>query len=162
MSSSCTAGSHMSEAKEWEVAELNLTPEMRSIIGPSRNPAEWRVRTILKRFSTIVAWSFPEFSDNEWCAICDISNPIVGETWEILQLELAVEDCAQEVGPKWNVDAASLARRIATLDVGQKMAIAEFVERFWESISLQEAGKTHGEMISSIKQELCSREKKWT
>ncbi len=91
-----------------------------------------RINNIAERYLEIVADAMPAFTLEEWCAIMGTNNglQITGDWLSALHAWANVVD-SPEVEEKWGVDPDDLARRMRSLPLASRVAIAEAIERFW-------------------------------
>lgn len=111
-----------------------------------------RLNTVCDRYLQIVAHDGPTWTLAQWSAVCDALNGIwlsdeasVRYAWA----EVADADRLNGLGPKWGVDAVALVEQIRTMTHGQRVALIEIVERFWQRTDLPtaEALKSAGAKI---------------
>lgn len=91
-----------------------------------------RLNNIAERYLAIMIDAMPEFTKAEWSAIMDVNNglQITGDWLSAVHAWANVAD-SPEVDEKWGVDHEDLARRMRTLPLASRVAIAEAIERFW-------------------------------
>lgn len=91
------------------------------------------VNGIAGRYADIVERSMPEYTEREWCAICDANNG----SWflDSFSPPLIWANVADtpEIGEKWEIDADSLVSRLRALTYCQSAAVVDVIERFWAS-----------------------------
>ena len=72
------------------------------------------------------------FTPKELCFLADMAN---GTLWEPFSISLIGEEAADampELGPKWAV-GSELLSKLRGLTYGQKAALVDAIERFWNS-----------------------------
>lgn len=108
-------------------------PVRRVLAGHGGNRSA-RLNTVADRYLQIVARDGPQWTRAEWSAVCDALNGcwLADEAGiRLIWAEVADADRLNGLGGKWDVDASALARQIRAMPHGQRVALAEIVERFW-------------------------------
>jgi hypothetical protein len=114
-----------------------------------------RISHICGRYMELIAAVMPEFTVNEWCAICDANNGVA--LFDSVSLAGCVANVADspELKDKWDIDIRALARRMDALPAASKIAIGEVVERFWGAPHLNQ-GLTMDEQIRLTGARICT------
>lgn len=111
-----------------------------------------RINTVCDRYLQIVAHDSPTWTLAQWSAVCDALNGCwlsdeanIRFAWA----EVADADRLNGLGAKWGLDAIALAEQIRAMTHGQRVALIEIVERFWQRTDLPtaEALKSAGAKI---------------
>lgn len=91
-----------------------------------------RINTVCERYLALVSHSMPEFTIAEWLAIMDANHDPVFKT--SLHPYTNIEDYPHRVlSRRYDIDAEELTRRVAKMSLGERIAIAEAIDRFWGS-----------------------------
>lgn len=111
-----------------------------------------RIADIIERYALMIGKSLPDLSDDEWLAICDCQSGSMESTGTLAIIEQNIVDIADDLGCTWGVDANYLAHKIHNMPMVQKMAIAEFVDRFLNWPEMTNDAICWGDVIRRIKQ----------
>lgn len=104
-----------------------------------------RYRDLLRRELARV-----EFTRGEACCVCDALNGCLlldgleGQHSSMVWWPAEVEDAMRLDGidAKWDVDGPALLKKLAALTPGQRFAVADAAERFWQASSAQQADES--------------------
>lgn len=99
-----------------------------------------RINSIIQRYDAIIRDVMPEFSEREWCAICDANNGSIMDDMPqtVAYLWANVHDF-EGLGEKWEIDQAALVKKLHSLPYAGKCAVAEVIAGFWHSEKLNQA-----------------------
>lgn len=97
-----------------------------------------RLNDVAELFSLVAERDCPELSEPQWFAVCDAlslethleSMARIGWAW----VRLAA--CLDGLGDKFGINALSLAERLHNSTAGQRVAVAEIVDRYRRHIKI--------------------------
>lgn len=92
------------------------------------------INTLAKRYSEIVRWSLPYFSQSEWLLLFDVLGPTYNHAdVEFCDFRSVLLQAVERYGlsDKWKVDVAALAERLTYLTSCEVAAVLDAADRFW-------------------------------
>jgi hypothetical protein len=102
------------------------------------------IATLVERYNRITADSIPEFTESEWCCICDCLNGCgiwvsTGGPDQAPMMWAEIMDSAGDgIGEKWGVSPVELGKRLRTLPLVSRIAAWDVAARFWASPKLND------------------------
>lgn len=121
---------------------LYVSDDSQAVIGPD-NPSTskaGRINSIIQRYGAITREAMPEFSEHEWCAICDANNgAILDDMPQTVAYIWANVHDTPGLGDKWGIDQDALVKKLHKLTIAEKCAVAEVITAFWRSNDLNSA-----------------------
>lgn len=119
-------------------------PEYLASYG-EENPLSPSVVALIQRYRSITADACPEFTEQEWSAICDVLNGCgvwlsdVGRTEPAQHIWAELLDSGPDgIAEKWGVNLADLAKRIRALPLAGKVAVWDVAAKFWADPQLNQ------------------------
>ncbi len=91
-----------------------------------------RINTICERYQ-MVCNAAPALSRAEWLALCDVLRSTLLDPISIQFMHHDVRDSDAADIARWGADRETLAERIAALSIGEKIAVAEVVAKWWRA-----------------------------
>lgn len=113
-------------------ATIYIPEDMSTQLGPCDN-LSGRLAAIVDRYSIMVLDLMPNFSRNEWCAICDANSgtDMMGGLASPTMIWANVHDSIR-LDEKWSIDQDALVKRLQQLRPSELLAVAEVCVRFWQ------------------------------
>lgn len=106
-------------------------PMALALIGHDENRSG-RVNQVCDRYLQIVAQDAPRhWTQAQWCAACDALNGVWLRDESGIRYAWAEIADADGLAEKWGVDADALAQEMRGMTHGQRTAVVEIVQRFW-------------------------------
>lgn len=119
--------------------------------GESRRSFSVLVANALEKHAVMVWDALPDLTDDEWLVICDTYRGDIASTHGVMSIESAVFGEGYDMAMHLDVDLYEFASRIQEFSICERVAIAEFVDRFWNWKELHCDAKDYAEIIERIK-----------
>jgi hypothetical protein len=123
--------------KVYPVAKANIyiRDNTSVVIGPTQSgELSSRIAACLNRYERFCKELMPTFSRNEWCAIFDANNGtdvFNAETNTPPMIVWANLADSRGMDEKWEINSASVVKRLQKLSVPELLAVQEASVRFW-------------------------------
>lgn len=120
------------------LGELAPTVDARADHEVSNETRADAIRRMVERYDWITDADRPKFSVPEWKLVCDALNGTMFHSAEQLRMiwgEVADAIKLDSLDKKWDVNGASLVKRLRELSAGQLVATIDAVEQFWIEVA---------------------------
>jgi len=122
---------------------ISLIPELISEIELRNLERSAAIANCLERYFSLIDKTRrglrDRFSSNELGLIVDARNGTLWDSRSAQMLHVEIDDAlADGLGEKWQVDGRALVEKLEALDLVQKLALVDAIERWWMRVSRDE------------------------
>lgn len=96
----------------------------------------------------------PDLSEADWLVIADVCNGILNLPSKLHNLPAMVFEDGVAAAKSLGVDHRRLARQLSTFGMAERIAIAEFVHRFWTWHWLHDDASCIEEVVARVKESI--------
>ena len=134
-----------------KIFSIRIPDQMREYLDSFDTDTGVVLRTIVDRYRTLTAAELPEYTEGQWCLICDVLNgcgALMGSPEDYAGFWASVYDSADDgYGEKWGVDAKAFGLELRKLPDASRMAVWDVAARFWGHRDL--VRMTHRELLEA-------------
>ncbi len=135
---------------------LALMPRHVAILGfrPGTGSLSVLVANAVEHLAMMLWDALPDLSHKEWLLLCNTYRGELASTQSVMFIESAVFEEGSDIAERLGVDLCEFVTRISELSICERVAVAEFVNRFWNWKELSKDAKDYEEIIERVKNSL--------